>query len=43
MNPEVILDTALLQPGIPEAANPHLADIAKGLLARQETSNPRGH
>jgi hypothetical protein len=33
MNPEVSLDTALLQPGIPEAANPHLADIAKGLLA----------
>ena len=33
MNPEVSLDTALLQPGIPEGANPHLADIAKGLLA----------
>jgi hypothetical protein len=33
MNPEVSLDTALLQPGIPEAANPHRADIAKDLLA----------
>jgi len=33
MNPVVSLDTALLQPGIPEAVNPHLADIAKGLLA----------
>jgi hypothetical protein len=33
MNPEVSLDTALLQPGIPEAASPHLADIAKDLLA----------
>jgi hypothetical protein len=33
MNPEVSLDTALLQPGIPEAATPHLADIAKDLLA----------
>ena len=33
MNPEVSLDTALLQPGIPEAANPHLADIAKDLFA----------
>jgi hypothetical protein len=33
MNPEVSLDTALLQPGIPEGAHPHVADIAKGLLA----------
>jgi hypothetical protein len=33
MNPEVDLDTALLQPGIPEAAKPHLAEIAKDLLA----------
>jgi hypothetical protein len=36
MNPEVSLDTALLQPGIPEAASPHLADIAKDLLAHQK-------
>jgi hypothetical protein len=33
MNPGVSLDIALLQPGIPEGANPHLADIAKDLLA----------
>jgi hypothetical protein len=33
MNPEVGLDTALLQPGIPEAAKPHLAEIAADLLA----------
>jgi uncharacterized protein YjaZ len=33
MNPEVSLDIALLQPGIPEGAKPHLADIAKDLLA----------
>jgi hypothetical protein len=33
MNPEVGLDVALLQPGIPEAAKPHLAQIAKDLLA----------
>jgi len=33
MNPGVSLDIALLQPGIPEGANPHMADIAKDLLA----------
>lgn len=33
LNPEVSLDTALLQPGIPEAAKPHLANIASELLA----------
>jgi hypothetical protein len=33
MNPGVSLDIALLQPGIPEGAKPHLADIAKDLLA----------
>lgn len=34
MNPAVSLDTALLQPGIPqEAAKPHLHEIAKALLA----------
>jgi hypothetical protein len=33
MNPDVSLDIALLQPGIPEGARPHLADIAKELLA----------
>jgi hypothetical protein len=33
MNPDVSLDIALLQPNIPEGARPHLADIAKDLLA----------
>jgi hypothetical protein len=33
MNPDVSLDIALLQPGIPEGARPHLADIAKDLRA----------
>ena len=33
MNPGASLDKALLQPGIPEAANRHLASIAKDLLA----------
>ena len=33
MNPAVSLDAALLQPGIPEGAKPHLADISKDLLA----------
>jgi hypothetical protein len=32
MNPGISLDTALLQPGIPEQAKSHLADIAKDLL-----------
>jgi hypothetical protein len=32
MNPGVSLDIALLQPGIPEGASPHLAAIARDLL-----------
>jgi hypothetical protein len=32
MNPGVSLDVALLQPGIPEGAQPHLAQIASDLL-----------
>ncbi len=32
MNPGVSLDIALLQPGIPEGAQPHLAQIASDLL-----------
>jgi hypothetical protein len=41
MNPTISLDTALLQPGIPEAAKPRLADIAKDLLAHlDEKSQP---
>lgn len=32
MNPDVSLDTALLQPGIPENAAPHVPDIAGDLL-----------
>ena len=33
MNRNVSLDVALLQPGIPEGAKPHLAEIAKDLSA----------
>jgi hypothetical protein len=33
MNPDVSLDTALLQPGIPEGTKPHLAAIAEELAA----------
>jgi hypothetical protein len=36
MNPDVSLDIALLQPGIPEGAKPHLAAIAAELLAHLE-------
>jgi hypothetical protein len=39
MNPAVSLDAALLQPGIPEGAKPHLADIAKDLLAHLDTKD----
>jgi hypothetical protein len=39
MNPGVSLDIALLQPGIPEGARPHLADIAKDLLAHLDERN----
>jgi hypothetical protein len=41
MNPRVSLDIALLQPGIPEGANPHLADIAKDLLAHLDSKDER--
>jgi hypothetical protein len=40
MNPEVMLDSALLQPGIPEGARIHLADIAKDLLAHLDDKDP---
>jgi uncharacterized protein YjaZ len=33
MNPDASMDTVMLQPGIPEGAKPHLASIAKELLA----------
>ena len=36
MNPDVSLDIALLQPGIPEGARPHLPAIATELLAHLE-------
>jgi hypothetical protein len=39
MNPAVSLDVALLQPGIPEGSKPHLADIAKDLLAHLDTKD----
>lgn len=32
MNPNVSLDVALFQPGIPEMAKPHLCEIAQALL-----------
>jgi hypothetical protein len=39
MNPALTLDVALLQPGIPEGAKPHLADIAKDLLAHLDSKD----
>jgi Predicted Zn-dependent protease (DUF2268) len=39
MNPEVSLDIALLQPGIPEGAKPHLNEIAKDLLAHLDNKD----
>lgn len=39
MNPAVSLDVALLQPGIPEGARPHVPAIATELLAHLEERN----
>jgi hypothetical protein len=39
MNPDVSLDIALLQPDIPQGARPHLADIAKDLLAHLDAKD----
>jgi hypothetical protein len=39
MNPGVSLDTALLQPGIPEGARPHLSAIAAELREHLEEKN----
>jgi hypothetical protein len=39
MNPGVNLDTALLQPGIPEGARPHLSAIAAELVEHLEEKN----
>ncbi|HEY6482035.1 MAG TPA: hypothetical protein VIY54_00755 [Steroidobacteraceae bacterium] len=39
MNPGVSLDTALLQPGIPAGARPHLPEIARALLARLDDAD----
>jgi hypothetical protein len=36
MNPAVSLDVALLQPGIPEGARPHLSAIATEMLTHLE-------
>jgi len=39
MNPSVTLDTALLQPGIPEGTKPYLQNVASELLARLQEKN----
>ncbi|HEX7110941.1 MAG TPA: hypothetical protein VF216_00715 [Mizugakiibacter sp.] len=39
MNPQASLDTALLQPGIPQGAQPHLAAIAADLLAHLDQAD----